>query len=83
MAIFVLIALQNIQNCFMKVILDIKDNKALHLLEVLKSLPYVKITLEEDIPEEHKAIVRDRILNTNPNDMVAWSEALQKLTIKG
>ncbi len=26
----------------MKVLLDIKDNMALHLLEVLKSLPYVK-----------------------------------------
>ena len=26
----------------MKVILDIKDNKALHLMEILKSLPYVR-----------------------------------------
>lgn len=26
----------------MKVLLDIKDNKALHLMEVLKSLPYVR-----------------------------------------
>jgi hypothetical protein len=26
----------------MKILLDIKDDKALHLLEVLKSLPYVK-----------------------------------------
>lgn len=26
----------------MKILLDIKDNKALHLLEVLKALPYVK-----------------------------------------
>ncbi len=26
----------------MKVLLDIKDDKALHLIEVLKSLPYVK-----------------------------------------
>jgi hypothetical protein len=26
----------------MKVLLDIKDDKAFHLLEVLKSLPYVK-----------------------------------------
>ncbi|MDX2248543.1 MAG: hypothetical protein SF052_17290 [Bacteroidia bacterium] len=26
----------------MKVLLDIKDSKAVHLLEVLKSLPYVK-----------------------------------------
>jgi hypothetical protein len=25
----------------MKLILDIKDNKALHLMEILKSLPYV------------------------------------------
>lgn len=28
----------------MKVLLDIKDNKALHLLEVLKGLAYVKTT---------------------------------------
>lgn len=28
----------------MKVLLDIKDDKALHLMEVLKSLPYVKAT---------------------------------------
>ena len=26
----------------MKILLDIKDSKALHLIEVLKSLPYVK-----------------------------------------
>ena len=26
----------------MRVLLDIKDNKTLHLMEVLKSLPYVK-----------------------------------------
>jgi len=26
----------------MRVLLEIKDNKALHLMEVLKSLPYVK-----------------------------------------
>ncbi len=26
----------------MKVLLDIKDNRALHLMEVLKSLPYVR-----------------------------------------
>ncbi|MEM8895543.1 MAG: hypothetical protein AAGC88_13260 [Bacteroidota bacterium] len=27
----------------MKVLLDIKDNKALHLMEVLQSLPYVRM----------------------------------------
>ncbi|HMU05859.1 MAG TPA: hypothetical protein PJ990_19630 [Saprospiraceae bacterium] len=33
----------------MRVLLDIKDNKALHLVEVLKSLPYVKtVTLSDE-----------------------------------
>lgn len=33
----------------MKVLLDIQDGKALHLLEVLKSLPYVKAkTISEE-----------------------------------
>ncbi|MFY8186738.1 MAG: hypothetical protein ACOVLC_02150 [Flavobacterium sp.] len=32
----------------MKVLLDIKDNKALHLLEVLKGLSYVKATTISD-----------------------------------
>lgn len=41
----------------MRVLLDIKDNKALHLLEVLKSLPYVKT---KTISEE-KAILIEEI----------------------
>jgi len=32
----------------MKVLLDIKDNKAVHLLEVLKGLSYVKANLLTD-----------------------------------
>lgn len=41
----------------MKVLLDIKDNKALPLLEVLKSLPYVKT---KAITEE-KALLMEEI----------------------
>ncbi|MBK8052624.1 MAG: hypothetical protein IPK35_04895 [Saprospiraceae bacterium] len=41
----------------MKVILDIKDNKAFHLLEVLKSLPYVKTTTISD----EKALLMEEI----------------------
>lgn len=41
----------------MKVLLEIKDNKALHLLEVLKSLPYVKT---KTISEE-KALLMEEI----------------------
>jgi hypothetical protein len=32
----------------MKVLLDIKDNKAKHLLEVLKGLSYIKIKMISD-----------------------------------
>jgi hypothetical protein len=41
----------------MRVLLDIKDNKALHLLEVLKSLPYVKTTTLSD----EKALLMEEI----------------------
>lgn len=41
----------------MKVLLDIKDNKALHLLEVLKGLSYVKTTTISD----EKALLMEEI----------------------
>jgi hypothetical protein len=40
----------------MRVLLDIKDAKALHLLEVLKSLPYVKTTT---LTEEKAQLLED------------------------
>ncbi len=40
----------------MKVLLDIKDNKALHLMEVLKSLPYVKV---KTISEEKALLMKE------------------------
>jgi hypothetical protein len=53
-------------NLNMKVLLDIKDNKALHLLEVLKGLSYVKTT---PISNE-KALLMEEI-----------KEAVQELTL--
>ncbi len=63
----------------MKVLLDIKDNKALHILEVLKSLPYVKtkqisgekaLLLEEisDAAEEIKLILEGKREARNAED---------------
>ena len=40
----------------MRVLLDIKDAQALHLLEVLKSLPYVKTTT---LTEEKAQLLED------------------------
>jgi len=33
---------------FMKILLDIKDNQGLHLIELLKSIPYVRTTIITD-----------------------------------
>ena len=41
----------------MRVLLDIKDNKAVHLMEVLKSLPYVKAKTIS----EQKALLMEEI----------------------
>jgi hypothetical protein len=40
----------------MKVLLEIKNNKASHLMEVLKDLPYVKATI---ISDEKAILVQD------------------------
>ncbi len=60
----------------MKVLLDIKDDKAIHLLEVLKGLSYVKATtisneralLMEEIKEavENLVLVRQGKLKARP-----------------
>ncbi len=60
----------------MKVLLDIKDGKAVHLLEVLKGLPYVKAKiisdekalLTQELKEavENLALVRQGKLKARP-----------------
>jgi hypothetical protein len=40
--------------------------------------------IEQDvvIPDSHKAIVRDRIEKSKPEDLVSWKEAGKKLVFK-
>ncbi len=45
----------------MKVLLDIKDNKALHLLEVLKGLPYVKAKQLTDTKAQLMSEIREAV----------------------
>lgn len=45
----------------MKILLDIKDNKALHLLEVLKSLPYVKTQQLTDSKAQLLSEIREAV----------------------
>jgi hypothetical protein len=45
----------------MKILLDIKDNKALHLLEVLKGLPYVKTKQLTDSKAQLLSEIREAV----------------------
>lgn len=45
----------------MKVLLDIKDNKAEHLLEVLKGLPYVKTKQLTDAKAQLMGEIREAV----------------------
>ncbi|MCF8459318.1 MAG: hypothetical protein K9G46_01210 [Flavobacteriales bacterium] len=47
----------------MKVLLDIKDANALHLMEVLKSLPYVKTQQLTDEKAELLSDIREAVEN--------------------
>ena len=47
----------------MKVLLDIKDDKALHLLEVLKSLPFVKTKQLTDQKAQLMYEIREAVEN--------------------
>jgi hypothetical protein len=63
-----------------QLIVNIKDkNKAALLLEFLKSLNYVSSVKQMDgaqvldIPEEHKAQVRERIKNSKDSELLDWN----------
>lgn len=65
-----------------EVTLKIPDKKLGFFMELIKQLGF-EVSEEVDIPEEHKAIVRERIETAHREDMVPWKEARKQLTFKG
>jgi polyhydroxyalkanoate synthesis regulator phasin len=49
----------------MKVLLEIKDSKAVHLMEVLKSLPYVKAKTITDSKAQLIEEIKEAVVNLN------------------
>ena len=64
-----------------QITLNIPDNKYQFFLELVRNLGFEKAE-ELDIPEEHKAIVRERIKNSKPEEMIPWHEARKQLRFK-
>lgn len=66
----------------MKFTIDVEDNHVDFLLELLQSLDYVSIEMDEqDISEEHKQLLEERIkaFEENPYQGIEWSEVKKKL----
>ncbi len=50
-------------------------------MELIHQLGFDKAE-EIDIPDGHKAIVRERIKNSNPEELIPWQEARKQLRFK-
>jgi len=64
-----------------QVTLNIPDSKYQFFIELINNLGF-DTPAEIFIPEEHKAIVRDRIKNSKREDLIPWEEARKQLRFK-
>ncbi|MCB0430806.1 MAG: hypothetical protein H6585_09190 [Flavobacteriales bacterium] len=68
-----------------EVTLKIPDKRFGFFMELVKQLGFevTERADQMDIPEEHKAIVRERIKKSKPEKLVPWKEARKQLNFKG
>jgi hypothetical protein len=64
-----------------EITLKIPESKFGFFMELIKNLGFDTAD-DIEIPEEHKAIVRERIKNSKPEDMMPWKEARKQLKVK-
>lgn len=64
-----------------EVTLKIPDDKYQFFMELVRNLGFERVD-EINIPEEHKAIVRERIKKSKPEELIPWQEAREQLRFK-
>jgi len=64
-----------------EVTLKISDIQYDFFMELVKQLG-IEVAEDFEIPEEHIAIVRERIKTSNPGEMISWTDARSQLTFK-
>jgi hypothetical protein len=64
-----------------EVTLRIPDNKYQFFMELVRNLGFENAEVL-NIPEEHKVIVRERIKNSKPEELIPWQEARKQLRFK-
>ena len=65
-----------------EITLKVPDQKVDFVLQLIEQLGLETSTALEEIPEEHKAIVRERIKTSKPEDLIPWEEARKQFTFK-
>jgi hypothetical protein len=64
-----------------EVTLKIPEEKFEFYMELFEQLG-LETGFEYEIPEQHKEMVRERIKNSKPEDLIPWEEARKKLKFK-
>ncbi len=64
-----------------EITLRVPDQKVEFVLQLIEQLG-LETTEVDEIPEEHKAIVRERIRTSKPEDLIPWEEARKQFTFK-
>ena len=65
-----------------KITLKVPDQKVDFVMQLIEQLGLETSAELEEIPEEHKAIVRERIKTSKPEDLIPWEEARKKFKFK-
>ncbi len=65
-----------------EITLKIPEAKVSFFMELIQSLGYEYNISEDEISNEHKELVRNRIKTANKEEYVSWTEARKKLTVK-
>ena len=64
-----------------EITLRVPDQKVEFVLQLIEQLG-LQTTEVDEIPEEHKAIVRERIRTSKPEDLIPWEEARKQFIFK-
>jgi hypothetical protein len=64
-----------------EVTLKIPEKKLEFFLELVKQLGF-EVADKVEVPEEHQAIVRERMKTANEEDIIPWTEARKQFTFK-
>jgi len=72
-----------------QLLLNIEESKIKEFFNLLKTLDYVSVyddtesyNYQYKIPQWQQDIVNDRIRNSNPEEMIPWEKAREKLRFK-